>query len=63
MPLARLNGRIVLGLAILGVSFVSVLLVAATVGGWVAYFYQLAVSCVWAAALLWLRVKDFWEED
>lgn len=61
--MARLNGRIALGILVLCLSFISVPLVAASVGGWLAYFYQILVSCVWAAALLWLRVKDFWEEE
>lgn len=61
--MVKLNGRIVLGITILCLSFVSVPIVAATVGGWYAYFYQILISCVWAATLLLLRVKDFWEED
>jgi hypothetical protein len=52
----------VLSLLIMALCFVSVPVIAATVGGWYAYWGTLLLSVVWSAAILWLKISH-WEDE
>jgi len=54
---------LVVTLIVMIVCFASVPLLAATLGGWYAYWGAMIVSAIWAVALLWLRTTKYWEED
>jgi hypothetical protein len=58
----RMSLAIGLSLLVLAICFVSVPILAATVGGWYAYWGPILLGTVWALVLLWLRVTKFWEE-
>ncbi|MBC7113758.1 MAG: hypothetical protein H5T34_07105 [Candidatus Methanomethyliales bacterium] len=51
-----------LGLLIMALCFVLVPVIAATVGGWYAYWGTLLLSMVWSAAILWLKISH-WEDE
>lgn len=59
----RLNAKVILGMAALALCFLAVPLMAATLGGWYAYWGAVLLSGAWAAVLLWLRTTEFWEGD
>jgi len=50
-------------LIVMAVCFISVPIMAATLGGWYAYWGAMIVSAIWAVALLWLKTTKYWEED
>ncbi len=52
----------ILGLIIMVLCFVSVPLIAATVGGWYAYWGTVLLSMVWSAVILWLKLSH-WEDE
>jgi hypothetical protein len=54
-----------LGLALLALAlcFLSVPILAATVGGWYAYWGAILLSAVWTLILLWLKISKFWEGE
>ncbi|MEN3016825.1 MAG: hypothetical protein ABC585_03585 [Candidatus Methanosuratincola petrocarbonis] len=57
------TAKVLAGVVALALCFVAVPLIAATIGGWYAYWGAILLSCAWAAVLLWLRVTEFWEGD
>ncbi|MCQ5376673.1 MAG: hypothetical protein NO516_01335 [Candidatus Methanomethylicia archaeon] len=54
---------VILSVVALTLCFISVPLLAAYVGGWIAYWGALAMSVIWAAILLWLKLTKMWEGD
>lgn len=54
---------LLLSILVMALCFISVPILAATVGGWIAYWGPILVSMVWALVLLWLRTTLFWEEE
>lgn len=52
----------ILGIVALALCFISVPLIAATIGGWYAYWGTLLLSVVWSAVILWLKIK-YWEDE
>jgi hypothetical protein len=54
---------LLLSLLVLALCFISVPILAATVGGWYAYWGPILLSMIWALVLLWLRTTLFWEEE
>jgi hypothetical protein len=59
----KLTPALVATLAVMAVCFISVPLLAATLGGWYAYWGAMVMSVIWAVALLWLKTTKYWEED
>ncbi len=47
----------------LAACFIGVPALAASVGGWYAYWGAMALSVVWAAIMLWLKLTRYWEAD
>ena len=44
-------------------TFAAVPVMAATVGGWYAYWGTMVLSAVWAGIMLWLKLTRYWEVD
>jgi hypothetical protein len=59
----RLTRALVTTLIVMAICFISVPLLAATLGGWYAYWGAMIISSIWAVALLWLKTTKYWEED
>ncbi len=59
----RLTPALSITLAVMAICFISVPLLAATVGGWYAYWGAMILSAVWAVVLLWLKTSRYWEEE
>jgi len=59
----RLTRSLVATLIVMAICFISVPLLAATLGGWYAYWGAMIVSAVWAVTLLWLKTTKYWEEE
>jgi hypothetical protein len=59
----RLTRTLVATLIVMAICFISVPLLAATLGGWYAYWGAMIISAIWAVALLWLKTTKYWEED
>jgi hypothetical protein len=53
---------LLLAILVMALCFISVPILAATVGGWYAYWGPILLSMIWALVLLWLRTTLFWEE-
>jgi hypothetical protein len=53
---------LLLAILVMALCFISVPILAATVGGWYAYWGPILLSMIWALVLLWLRTTQFWEE-
>lgn len=53
--------NIVLALILLSLCFISVPIIASTIGGWMAYWGIFIISVIWCIILLILRLK-YWEE-
>lgn len=53
---------ILLGLLIMALCFVSVPIIAATIGGWYAYWGTLLLSILWSGVILWLKISH-WEDE
>ncbi|MGC8936721.1 MAG: hypothetical protein ACP5KV_05085 [Candidatus Methanomethylicaceae archaeon] len=51
-----------LGLLIMALCFISVPVMAVTIGGWYAYWGTLLLSVVWSGVLLWLKISH-WEDE
>ncbi len=54
---------LIVTLIIMAICFVTVPLLAATVGGWYAYWGAMLMSAIWAVTLLWLKTTKYWEEE
>jgi hypothetical protein len=59
----KLTRALVATLIVMAICFISVPLLAATLGGWYAYWGAMIISAIWAVALLWLKTTKYWEED
>lgn len=59
----RITSVVAISIVALAICFISVPYLAATVGGWYAYWGALLISAVWAAILLWLKLTKYWEDD
>lgn len=59
----KVSAALIVCLVALAACFVSVPVMAATLGGWYAYWGAMVVSAVWAGVLLWLKLTKYWEED
>lgn len=59
----RVSAALVVSLIALAICFISVPVMAATLGGWYAYWGAMIVSAVWAVILLWLKITKYWEGD
>ena len=59
----KLTPSLVLSLVALAICFAAVPIMAATVGGWYAYWGGMLISVVWAGILLWLKLTKYWEGD
>ncbi|MEM3883039.1 MAG: hypothetical protein QXO23_06615 [Candidatus Methanomethyliaceae archaeon] len=57
-----MRSDIILGILIMALCFISVPIIAATVGGWYAYWGTLLLSMVWSAVILWLKISR-WENE
>ncbi len=57
------NAKVILSIFALALCFAAVPLLAATLGGWYAYWGAVLLSGAWAAVLLWLRTAEFWEGE
>lgn len=57
-----MRSNTILGILIMTLCFVSVPVIAATVGGWYAYWGTLLLSMVWSAVILWLKISH-WEDE
>ncbi|MDH5810928.1 MAG: hypothetical protein QXO54_01430 [Candidatus Methanomethylicaceae archaeon] len=57
-----MRSDIILGILIMALCFISVPIIAATVGGWYAYWGTLLLSMVWSAVILWLKISH-WENE
>ncbi|MEM4644141.1 MAG: hypothetical protein QW748_02035 [Candidatus Methanomethylicaceae archaeon] len=57
-----MKSDIILGILIMALCFISVPIIAATVGGWYAYWGTLLLSMVWSAVILWLKISH-WENE
>lgn len=53
---------LLLAILVMALCLISVPILAATVGGWYAYWGPILLSMIWALVLLWLRTTQFWEE-
>ena len=54
---------LIVTLIIMAICFITVPLLAATVGGWYAYWGAMLMSAIWAVTLLWLKTTKYWEEE
>jgi hypothetical protein len=54
--------NIIISIILLSLCFISVPIIAATIGGWYAYWGALIISIIWTIILLILRIK-YWEEE
>lgn len=59
----RITPALVATLAVMAICFASVPLLAATLGGWYAYWGAMVASVIWAVALLWLKTTRYWEGE
>jgi hypothetical protein len=50
-------------LIVMIICFATVPLLAATLGGWYAYWGAMVMSTIWAITLLWLKTTRYWEEE
>jgi hypothetical protein len=57
--------NLVLGASIiaLAICFIMVPVVAATAGGWYAYWGAILISIVWTFILLWLKLTRYWKGE
>jgi hypothetical protein len=54
---------LIVTLIIMAICFITVPLLAATVGGWYAYWGAMLMSAIWAVTLLWLKTTKYWEDE
>ncbi len=59
----KITAATLLGIIALAACFLAVPLLAATVGGWYAYWGAMVLSAIWAAILLWLKLTKYWGEN
>lgn len=59
----RLTPALAATLMVMAICFITVPLLASTVGGWYAYWGAMLASVIWAVALLWLKTTKYWEEE
>ena len=59
----KITTTVILSLIVLAVCFILVPVMAATLGGWYAYWGAMIISAIWAVVLLWLRLTKYWEEE